>query len=136
MATTKEQKKLLMKTFNDQFKEFMDDVVSLFPKDVDVKSSRTSLGYLIKFNPKALVGIWDTYIVQKYSAEIDAGDLNFFIEKDYEEDMTNMENAKDVLMAIQRLRSPISRMNPDSKLKTVRYLQNLKKICVAYFELG
>lgn len=128
-------KKLILKTFNDQFGEFMNDISIMFPGDVDIRTSKTSLGLLRKANPKLLIGIWDTYISSKYSKEIDSGNLSFFFEKDYTEDMTNMENAQQVLIAINRLRDPISKMDDSNQAKVVKYLQNLKKLCELYQQM-
>lgn len=128
-------KKLILKTFNDQFGEFMNDISIMFPGDVDIRSSKMSLGLLRKANPKLLIGIWDTYISSKYSKEIDSGNLSFFFEKDYTEDMTNMENAQQVLIAINRLRDPISKMDDSNQAKVVKYLQNLKKLCELYQQM-
>ena len=128
-------KKLILKTFNDQFGEFMNDISIMFPGDVDIRTSKTSLGLLRKANPKLLIGIWDTYISSKYSKEIDSGNLSFFFEKDYTEDMTNMENAQQVLIAINRLRDPISKMDESNQAKVVKYLQNLKKLCELYQQM-
>jgi hypothetical protein len=128
-------KKLILKTFNDQFGEFMNDISVMFPGDVDIRSSKMSLGLMRKANPKLLIGIWDIYISSKYSKEIDSGNLNFFFDKDYTEDMTNMENAQQVLIAINRLRHPISKMNESNQAKVVKYLQNLKKLCELYQQM-
>jgi len=128
-------KKLILKTFNDQFGEFMNDISIMFPGDVDIRSSKMSLGLMRKANPKLLIGIWNTYISSKYSKEIDSGNLSFFFDKDYSEDMTNMENAQQVLIAINRLRDPISKMNESNQAKVVKYLQNLKKLCELYQQM-
>lgn len=128
-------KKLILKTFNDQFGEFMNDISVMFPGDVDIRSSKMSLGLMRKANPKLLIGIWDIYISSKYSKEIDSGNLSFFFDKDYAEDMTNMENAQQVLVAINRLRDPISKMNESNQAKVVKYLQNLKKLCELYQQM-
>ena len=128
-------KKLILKTFNDQFGEFMNDISVMFPGDVDIRSSKMSLGLMRKANPKLLIGIWDIYISSKYSKEIDSGNLSFFFDKDYTEDMTNMENAQQVLVAINRLRDPISKMNESNQAKVVKYLQNLKKLCELYQQM-
>ena len=125
-------KKLILKTFNDQFGEFMNDISVMFPGDVDIRSSKMSLGLMRKANPKLLIGVWDMYISSKYAKEIDDGDLAFFMQKDYTEDMTDMANAQQVLLAINRLRDPIRRMDESNQAKVVKYLQNLKKLCQLY----
>ena len=49
--------------------------------------------------------------------------------------MTNMENAQQVLIAINRLRDPISKMDESNQAKVVKYLQNLKKLCELYQQM-
>ena len=121
------QAQTLQKAFNDHFDEFMNDIVSLFPEDMDIRSSRNSIKMLRKANPKLLIQIWNTYVSSKYETEIENGDISFFIDNDYAEDIGNMENAGQIMTAIDRLRIPIKEMTPDSQEKTMKYIQNLKK---------
>ena len=47
-----------------------------------------------------------------------------------------MENAGQIMTAIDRLRSPIKEMSPDSQEKTMKYIQNLKKLGDLYFSMA
>ena len=129
------QAQTLQKAFNDHFDEFMDDIVNIFPDDIDIRSSRNTIKMLRKANPKLLIQIWNTYVSSKYSTQIESGDISFFMDNDYTEDVGNMENSAQLMTAIDRLRNPIKAMSKDNQDKTMKYIQNLKKIGDMYFSL-
>ncbi len=117
--------------FNNHFNEFFDDIHNVFPDDPDILTAKNSLSAIRKANPKLLIGIWLSYIYFKYKEQIDAGDINFFLEKDYSEDLTNMSSKK-VMEAIDRLREPVKAMNLEDQQKVMKYIQNLSKLAMMY----
>lgn len=117
--------------FNNHFNEFFDDIHNVFPNDADILTAKNSLSAIRKANPRLLVGIWLSYIYFKYKDQIDAGDINFFLEKDYSEDLSNMSSKK-VMEAIDRLRSPVKAMNLEDQQKVMKYIQNLSKLALMY----
>ena len=48
-------KTTILKAFNNQFEEFLEDVEVLFPDNTDIKTSKTGLLMLRKANPKKIV---------------------------------------------------------------------------------
>lgn len=126
-------KQSLQKAFNDHFADFIQDIVDVFPENVDIATARNSMTLLRKANPRLIIGIWNTYVSSKYATQIDNGEIDFFTEKDYGEDTSNMDNSTQVVNAINRMREPVRLMSPDNQLKTMKYIQNLKKLCVLYF---
>ena len=122
----------ILTIFNDHFFEFVNDVQTVFPDDVDILTTKNSLTLIRKANPKMIIKIWTTYIVQKYQKEIEAGDIRFFLEKDYSEDLQNTDHSKKIMDAINRLREPIRNMSLEEQKKTVKYIQNLTKLALAY----
>lgn len=117
-----------IKVFNDHFIEFVNDVHQLFPDDVDVLTCKNTFISVRKINPKLIVKIWKVYIVEKYRDKIVAGDIDFFVNKDYASDLTDSANADKILQSINRLRDPIKHMNPENQLKSMKYIQNLTKL--------
>lgn len=126
-------KQTLQKAFNDHFAEFIQDIVNVFPDNIDVLTASKSMTMLRKANPRLIIGIWNEYVSSKYADEIERGEIEFFMEKDYGSDTTNMDNSSQVVNAINRMREPVKLMSPDNQAKTMKYLQNLKKICDMYF---
>jgi len=59
-----------IKSFNEHFVEFVEDIQSVFPDDVDIKTAKNFLILFKKSNPRLLVKIWKEHIVNKYQNEI------------------------------------------------------------------
>jgi hypothetical protein len=113
--------------FNDHFLEFINDVHSVFPEDADVLSAKNALIAIRKANPKMIVKIWKAFIADKYRAQIDSGDISFFLEKDYSNDVANLNSDK-IMESINRLREPVKNMGPDNQAKVMKYIKNLTKL--------
>jgi DNA polymerase/3'-5' exonuclease PolX len=114
--------------FNEQFKEFIDFTQKTFPEDGDILSAKNSLMFIRKTNPKMIVKIWKKYIADKYKKEIEIGNIDFFINKNYNEDLMSMENSDRILETINKFREPIKLMNPVQQDKIVKYIQTLSKL--------
>ena len=120
----------LVSVFNDHFAEFVSDIQSIFPEDVDILTAKNALIAIRKANPKLIVKIWLKYVVMPYKAQIDSGDINFFISKDYSADLVRNDNADKIMESINRLREPIKQMSADNQAKTMKYIQNLSKLAL------
>ena len=120
----------LLTVFNDHFAEFVSDIQSVFPDDPDILTAKNSLLAIRKANPKLLVKIWIKYVYSPYRGQIDNGDINFFLTKDYSSDLTRSDNSEKIMEAIDRLRNPIKNMNPENQAKTMKYIQNLSKLSI------
>ena len=79
-------------------------------------------------NPKMIVKIWKTFIVDKYKTEIESGSIDFFINKDYSADLVVADNSDKIMASINRLREPIKNMTAEDQAKTMKYMQNLSKL--------
>jgi hypothetical protein len=120
----------LLTVFNDHFSEFINDIQSVFPEDADILTAKNALIAIRKANPKLLVRIWTKYIAEPYQQQIASGDINFFINKDYSQDLTRHEHAEKIMEAIDRLRGPVKQMTSENQAKTMKYIQNLTKLAV------
>ena len=118
----------ILTAFNDHFSEFVNDVHNVFPDDPDILTAKNALLAIRKANPKMIVKIWNTFIVGKYRGEIEAGNIDFFINKDYSQDVSVAQNSDKIMESIDRLRGPIKQMTPADQAKTMRYIQNLTKL--------
>jgi hypothetical protein len=120
----------LLTVFNDHFVEFLNDVHSVFPNDADVLTAKNALMAIRKANPKMLVKIWLQFVVIPYRTQIENGDIHFFIDKDYSQDVSGTDNADKIMQSIDRLRNPVKMMNANDQAKTMKYLQNLSKLAL------
>ena len=92
--------KNILTAFNEHFVEFVTDIQNVFPENVDVLTAKNSLLAIRKANPKLIVKIWNSYIVGKYIKEIEAGDISFFIDKDYSADFSVAQNSDKIIEGI------------------------------------
>ena len=122
----------VVSAFNNHFMELVNDISSVFPDDLDVLSAKNSLIAIRKMNPKILIKSWDIFVVSKYRKEIDDGDISYFLDKDYSQDVAANPNSKRIIEAIDRLRGPIRSMTADNQAKILKYLQNLSKLTIIY----
>lgn len=127
-------KTLILTAFNDCFVEFVTDFQSLFPDDYDLLVAKNSLLALKKSNPRLLLTLWDTHIVGKYKNEIEKGNLDFFINKDYTQDINTASNSSQILSAIDKFRKPIKNLTENDKGQVIKYIQNLTKLCGLYIQ--
>jgi len=123
----------LLTAFNDHFIEFLDDIIRVFPEDADILTSKNSVLLIRKANPRLIIQIWKSYIVDKYKSVIEEGNIDFFINKDYSGDVANAENSTKIVEVIDRLRNPVKSMKPEEQEKTMKYIQNLTKLATLYF---
>ena len=120
----------LVTVFNDHFAEFVNDVQSVFPDDTDILTAKNALLTIRKANPKLLVKIWIKYVYTPYKEQIEAGDINFFLTKDYSSDLAINDNADKIMESIDRLRNPVKEMSSENQAKTMKYIQNLSKLAI------
>jgi len=127
-------KKLILKTYINQFDEFLDDTLRLFPKDTDIRYCKTSFNIIKKTNPKMIIKTWKLYIADKYKKQIEDSDVDFFMNKNYTDDLVDVSNSQYVIKTINRLKKPIAKMDDNNKNKCMKYLQNLSKLSELYFD--
>ena len=126
----------IIETFNTHFIEFIKDVERVFPENSDITLARKTLNKTCSILPKVLIKLFNEHVVGIYSAEIEAGDLDFFVNNDYRSKHGYKENDEAwVLEKIDCLREPVRNMTLDDKAKVIKYLQNLKKLSDAYIIL-
>jgi hypothetical protein len=114
--------------FNNHFLEFVDDIQRVFPDNIDILTTKNKLIAIKSMNPKILIKLWKSIVTDQYGSQIEAGDLDFFLNKDYTTDISAVENSGKIMEAIDRLRQPIKNMTTDDKSKSIKYIQNLTKL--------
>lgn len=118
--------------FNNKFDEFLEDILLIFPGHVDIVTLKNSVTALKQANRQLLIKFWNQYIVSKYMSIIESGDIKFFLTKDYTEDMDGVSEAGKIMESINRIRGPITKMEPENLQTSMRYVQALSKIAQVY----
>jgi hypothetical protein len=122
----------ILRTFNTHFVDFIDDIIKVIPENSDILAAKSFFEITKKANPTLIIKIWFSLIYSPYATIIDSGDLEFFINKNYAEDLSTMQNSKEILKAIDSLRDPIKNMSETNKTHCLKYIQNLCKLSAVY----
>jgi hypothetical protein len=123
----------ILKTFNDHFIDFLEDVHKVFPDNSTILTAKNILTATRKANPKLLIKIWKEYIVLKYKEQVLNGDISFFIEKDYNKEVSSLSSSSSMIIdKIDMLREPIRNMGKENQDKCIKYMQNLTKLAELY----
>ena len=124
----------ILGAFNNHISEFFNDVSIIFADNNDLKLASTSLSTVREMNPRLVISIWKEYIVDKYRSAIEAGNMDFFLDKNYTADVKDLGQAASILQKIDTLREPVREMGEDNLNKTREYMKNLTKICDLYYK--
>ena len=125
-------KSTVLRAFNTHLVEFLDDIISIIPGNVGIVTTKNSFEMYKKANPTLLIKIWYSYVYLPYAEIIDKGDLDFFINKDYSEDLSYLQNSKNILNAIDTLRGQIKEMSETNRNHSLEYIRNLCKLSNMY----
>ena len=130
-------KSTILKAFNKQFFDFLDDIIKVLPENEEIQIARNSFDMIRKANPTAIAKAWFKFVHNTYYGEIiSTGDISFFLDKDYSEDLKKLNNQTRILEMIDKIRDPVKSMSPENIAHSTKYIQNLGKLSGLYAQLG
>lgn len=121
----------VVKIFNEIFFNFVNLISKTFPNDLDITIAKNKLYAIKKINPKLFIKIWKKHITDKYRDSIEEGNIDYFIEKNYSDDLNKVNNSERVMKSINRLREPIKKMDKSRQDMAMLFIQDLSKISEA-----
>lgn len=132
---------IFMKTFNDQFFQFCDDIYKVFPEEKTIPQAKNLAIMVKKANPKLLISIWHRYITIPYKDVMLNNDVDecsaFLMTKDYTHDVRNLgKNVQLTLDTIDIMRAKVNNMNRKDKESSLKYITNLIKLSDLYWSSG
>jgi hypothetical protein len=125
-------KSTILKTFNVQFFDFLSDVIAIVPSNVDLINAKKSFETIKRLNPTALIKVWFTHVFIPYKEIIETGDVRFFLDKDYKNDLSILSNSNDILKIIDTLKSQLKNMGEANQGHSMKYIQILTKLSEVY----
>ena len=125
-------KSSINKAFNTLIFNFLDDIISIYPEQEDISTAKTSLMTFKQMNPTIITKSWYKMVYLPYKDVIDAGDITFFFEKDYNTDLQNVPNGKEIMKVIDKIRRPISKKKKKNKGHCAEYITKLSKLSEMY----
>lgn len=128
-------KTTVLRAFNNVFFEFLGEVQKVLSENGDIKDAVIGFELFKKANPTSIIKAWKFFVYDPYKEEIEKGDITFFCEKDYQNDLSYMSNSDEIMKAIQRIRDPIRTMGEDNKKVVMKYVSNLCRLSLVYSTL-
>ena len=127
------EKDQLLTIFNKQFKEFVEDISRVFPENQDLLTLKLTISQILTITPKTIYKGYKKNLIDVYRKEIETGDITFFIDKDYKNDLNKLGSSNNIILdKIDSLREPIRNMGPTEQAKVVKYMQNMMKLSDLY----
>lgn len=118
----------IVKIFNEIFFNFVNLISNTFPNDLEITIAKNKMLAIKKINPKMLIKVWKKHITEKYRESIEEGNIDYFIEKNYSEDLISLNNSERIVKSINRLREPIKKMDKNKQNLAMTFIQDLSKI--------
>lgn len=129
-------KSSILNNFNEHFFEFIDDIIKIIENNKDIKIARDFFKTIRNLNPSSILKAWYSYVYFPYKEQIDNGDISYFLNKDYNEDLTIMVSGKDeIITVIDKLKEPIRNMSALNLSYSTEYIQNLSQLSKIYISL-
>lgn len=125
-------KSTLLKAFNTHFFDFVDDIISVIQDNDELKYAKKSLETIKKANPTIMVKVWYSMVYLPYKDVIEAGNLDFFFDKDYRQEAAQFANSDEIMKIVDKLREPIRQMNDTNKQHSLKFIQNLSQLSLLY----
>jgi hypothetical protein len=123
----------LLTIFNKQFKEFVEDISHVFPENQDLLTLKLAISQILNITPKMIYKGYKKHLIDLYRDKIEAGDITFFIDKDYKSDVNKLSSKNNLILdKIDSLREPVRNMGSTEQAKVVKYMQNLMKLSDMY----
>lgn len=125
-------KSTLLKAFNNHFFDFVDDIITVIPDNKDLAYGKKSLETIKKANPTIIIKVWYSMVYMPYKDVIESGNIEFFFEKDYKNEVSQLSNSDEIMKMIDKLRDPIRQMSDVNKEHSMKFIQNLSQLSGLY----
>ena len=128
------EKKHISKAFNEHIVDLYSDLKIIFPKNNDVRAGKTMVETLSKYNPKKMIEGWYKYITQVYGIKILKGDDDFFINHNFEKEVTQYGgNVEETAQWANDLKKLWNSLSGEDRSKAIKYFQNLTTMSKLYY---
>jgi len=128
-------KKFINKTFNNEFKLYLNFLIKIFPKKNEIKSLNSVINLFVRYNPAKMIYLFHYYVSEPYNDIIQNGNYAYFENKDFTTDLTDLkENSEYVLKTFNDMREDISKETDENKELSIKFLQNLTNLSKLYYE--
>lgn len=123
----------------DQIFQLFDDILLIIPNDSDIMGAKVYVSGIKQANPKLIITSWHNSVTLKYKGQIEHGDYDFAINKDYNNDINNhyekdSTDFKYFEKMIEKIRDIVKNLNDANRQKLIKYVQNISNLTTLYFD--
>ena len=127
-------KKYIVNIFVSQLNEMCDETCKVFNTDKSIYYAKEAIYAFSLINPRRTIKMWKVYVSDNYRDQIENKDYTFFINKDYSKDIVYLPYQDNIINKLNEVREFVSNMDEPNKLKALKYVENLTKLCDLYFK--
>ncbi len=124
---------IVLKSFIKHLEDWLKYItVNCKPKDSRFVKCKVFFDGIKMANPRLMILVWKNSVTLPYKDQIYGGDIEYFLRKDYKDDLSDEYKTETVETAINDLRSTVRTMEPDHIIESVKFIQNLCKLSELY----
>jgi len=83
-------------------------------------------------NPSLLVKIWKKHVTDVYESKIEEGNFDYFLNKDYKEDLASIDKTESIEAVIDDIRAIMVGMTQQDRDNSFKYIRNLTRLSKHY----
>ena len=92
---------IYLEKFNDTFKEFVEDLIRIFPDDPDFRMYELAIITALNTDELLVINIFNEHVVQQYGDKLLNKDNDFFINHSYDNILDSNMSSIDVIQKIK-----------------------------------
>lgn len=121
--------------FNTKLKEFIDDLLLLYPEDGNLHAAKKAILLLKTIDGRKTLQLFKVHIYDRYRKQLYAKDETFFMTKDYDEETRLLENVAENItqQLVENIKQYWTQMSDKNKDTVWKYWLILLKLCEKYF---
>ena len=120
--------------FNKDYFDFL-QFIKLHVEDKNFTSFYRKNKIMRETNPKFFIRTWFDRIGQKYHHEVMNRDISFFLNKNYEDDVSDTGESNTLLIYINKFKESYDRLNENVKETFLNYIIALTDKSFVYYNL-
>jgi hypothetical protein len=117
--------------FNAKFREFVGDLVKVFPEDNELKLLHKGLGIIIAVNDRLLIEIYRDRVLRPFGDKLMERNEEFFLANTYEDIRTEVADGERI---IQKVKGYWQTLDDTNKEVVWKYLHVLLMLCKKIYE--
>ena len=120
-----------MQAFNVQLFQFLDNLLVLFPQNVNLRKGIKSLDTIKRMNPTLIVRVWYNQIYLPHRLQIEEYNIDFF-----SNDFTEIQSGKEIMHILDSLKKSIDIIDVTEKKNVLDQIFRISMLSKIYNSSG